>query len=63
MLVQNDTAITPQVNGAKSGGAASIAPALPATAGKTNFLEGFDITGSGATAAWSRKAQFRATGN
>src|SRR5580700_8414896 len=51
MLVQQDNAITPIVNGAKSGGAASIAPALPATVGKTNYLEGFEITGAGATAA------------
>jgi hypothetical protein len=51
MLVQQDNAITPLVNGAKSGGAAQIAPALPAIVGKTNYLEGFDITGSGATGA------------
>jgi hypothetical protein len=51
MLVQQDNAIAPLVKSLSSGGAAQIAPALPATVGKTNFLEGFDITGSGATAA------------
>jgi hypothetical protein len=51
MLVQQDNAITPIVASATSGGAAAIAPALAATAGKTNFLEGFTITGSGATGA------------
>jgi hypothetical protein len=51
MLVQNDNAITPIVKSASSGGAAQITPALPATVGKTNYLEGFDISGSGATAA------------
>jgi hypothetical protein len=51
MLVQQDNAITPLQKSASSGGAAQIAPSLPATAGKTNYLEGFDISGSGATAA------------
>jgi hypothetical protein len=45
-----DSAITP-VAGAASGAAQSNAASLAATAGKTNFLEGFDITGGGATAA------------
>jgi hypothetical protein len=39
----------PQANGA-SGAAQSNAAALPATAGKTQYLEGFDVTGGGATA-------------
>jgi hypothetical protein len=41
---------TPQVNGA-AGAAQTNTATLPATAGKTQFLEGFDITGGGATAA------------
>jgi hypothetical protein len=45
-----DSAITP-VAGAASGAAQSNAASLAATAAKTNFLEGFDITGGGATAA------------
>jgi hypothetical protein len=49
-VVINDSAIQPIANGA-SGGAQSNAATLAATAGKTNFLEGFDITGGGATAA------------
>jgi hypothetical protein len=45
-----DSTISPQANGA--GGAAQTNTAtLPATAGKTQYLEGFDITGGGATAA------------
>lgn len=51
MLVQQDNAITPLQKSLSSGGAAAIAPALPATPGKTNYLEGFEISGSGATAA------------
>jgi hypothetical protein len=34
-----------------SGGAGTNAPALAAVAGKTNYLEGFDLTGGGATGA------------
>src|SRR5258708_465364 len=45
-----DSAIAPQANGAS--GAAQTKPApLAATAGKTQYLEGFDISGGGATAA------------
>jgi hypothetical protein len=50
MLSQIDNTITPQVNGA-SGAAQSNAATLPATANRTQYLEGFDITGGGATAA------------
>jgi hypothetical protein len=50
MEMQIDNTFTPAVNGA-SGAAQSNAAALPAVAGKTNYLEGFDITGGGATAA------------
>ncbi len=45
-----DSAIGPVV-GSASGAAQSNAAALAATAGKTNWLEGFDVTGGGATAA------------
>ena len=45
-----DSAISPQANTA-SGAAQSNAAALPATANRTQYLEGFDITGGGATAA------------
>ena len=50
MLQWQNNNITPQVNGA-SGAAQSNAAALPATAGRTQYLEGFDVTGGGATAA------------
>jgi hypothetical protein len=49
-VVINDTGIAP-VAGAASGAAQSNAASLAATAGKTNYLEGFDVTGGGATAA------------
>jgi hypothetical protein len=45
-----DSAIAPQA-GAASGAAQSNAASLPATANRTQYLEGFDITGGGATAA------------
>jgi hypothetical protein len=45
-----DSAIAP-VAGAASGAAQSNAASLAATANRTNYLEGFDITGGGATAA------------
>ena len=45
-----DSAIAPQA-GVASGAAQSNAASLPATAGRTQYLEGFDITGGGATAA------------
>jgi hypothetical protein len=45
-----DSAISPQANTA-SGAAQTNAAALPATANRTQYLEGFDITGGGATAA------------
>ncbi len=51
MQIIQDNAISPINASATSGGAAQVAPALPATAGKTNFIEGFDVTGGGATAA------------
>jgi hypothetical protein len=41
---------SPQVNGA-SGAAQTNTATLPATAGRTQYLEGFDVTGGGATAA------------
>ena len=50
MISNIDNAFGPIANGA-SGAAQSNAAALPAVANKTNYLEGFDITGSGATAA------------
>src|SRR5436305_11317599 len=51
MTITNiDNTFTPVVAGA-SGAAQSNAPVLAAVAGKTNYLEGFDITGGGATAA------------
>jgi hypothetical protein len=45
-----DNQFSPVANGA-SGAAQSNAASLPAVAGKTNYLEGFDVTGGGATAA------------
>jgi hypothetical protein len=51
MLTQIDNTITPLQKSASSGGAAQITVSLPATAGKVNYLEGFDISGSGATGA------------
>jgi hypothetical protein len=45
-----DNTFSPVVAGA-SGAAQSNAATLPAVAGKTNYLEGFDVTGGGATAA------------
>jgi hypothetical protein len=50
MISNIDNTFTPAVNGA-SGAAQSNAAALPAVANKTNYLEGFDVTGGGATAA------------
>ena len=50
MISQIDNTFTPQV-GAASGAAQSNAASLAATAGKTQYIEGFDITGGGATAA------------
>jgi len=50
MISNIDNTFTPVVKGA-SGAAQTNAPALPAVANKTNYLEGFDITGGGATAA------------
>ncbi|HLY84818.1 MAG TPA: hypothetical protein VKQ71_17670 [Acidimicrobiales bacterium] len=38
-------------NSATTGGAAPIAATLPGVAGKTTYLTGFEVTGSGATAA------------
>jgi hypothetical protein len=45
-----DNQFSPVANGA-SGAAQSNAASLPAVAGRTNYLEGFDVTGGGATAA------------
>jgi hypothetical protein len=45
-----DNQFSPVANGA-SGAAQSNAASLPAVAGKTNYLEGFDVTGGGATSA------------
>jgi hypothetical protein len=49
-LSQIDNSITPVANTA-SGAAQSNAAALPAAAGKLTYIEGFDVTGGGATAA------------
>jgi hypothetical protein len=51
MMQQNDNAFTPQQNSTGNLAATGGAATLPATPGKTQFLEGFDITGGGATAA------------
>jgi hypothetical protein len=50
MLQWQNNSITPQVNGV-GGAAQANAATLPATAGRTQYLEGFDVTGGGATAA------------
>jgi hypothetical protein len=50
MLSQIDGSISPVANGA-SGAAQLNMATLPAVPGKINFLEGFDVTGGGATAA------------
>ena len=50
MLMQQDSSIAPIQNTA-SGAAQQNVATLAATAGKTNYLEGFDISGSGATTA------------
>ncbi len=50
MISNIDNQFSPVANGA-SGAAQSNAAALPAVAGKTNYLEGFDVTGGGATSA------------
>lgn len=50
MTVNWDSQWTAQVNGA-SGAAQANTATLPATAGRTQYLEGFEITGGGATAA------------
>jgi hypothetical protein len=50
MLMQQDSSIAPIQNTA-SGAAQTNTATLAATAGKTNYLEGFDISGGGATAA------------
>src|SRR5581483_4876765 len=47
---REDDTLTPVQNGA-SGAAQLNTATLPATAGKVNYLEGFDISGGGATAA------------
>src|SRR5262245_19306863 len=50
MLSRIDNNFAPVQNGA-SGAAQLNTATLPAAANKTNYLEGFDITGGGATAA------------
>ena len=50
MLVSNDNAWSPVANGA-AGAAQQNVATLPAASGKTTYIEGFDITGGGATAA------------
>ena len=50
MISNIDNQFSPVANGA-SGAAQSNAASLPAVAGRTNYLEGFDVTGGGATAA------------
>ncbi len=49
-IVSPDNTITPQA-GIASGAAQSNAAALTATTGRTQYITGFDISGSGATAA------------
>jgi hypothetical protein len=49
-VIINDTGIAP-IAASASGAAQSNAATLAATAAKTNFLEGFDVSGGGATAA------------
>lgn len=41
----------PVANSGSSGGAASVTATLPASANSTTWIEGFDVTGGGATAA------------
>jgi hypothetical protein len=41
------------VVGTSTGGAQANSPSLPAAAGKTNYVQGFSITGLGATSATS----------
>jgi hypothetical protein len=48
MLMQQDSAISPVQASATAAAAASNA-ALPAVAGKTNWIEGFDLSGCAAT--------------
>jgi hypothetical protein len=51
MLMMQDSSITPIIGvGSTNTGNAQVVATLAATAGKTNYLEGFDISGSGATA-------------
>jgi hypothetical protein len=49
-LYQIDNSFTPVANSAV-GAAQSNAAALPAASGKLTYIEGFDVTGGGATAA------------
>src|SRR5438270_371411 len=46
-----DSAITPVTGTSGSVAAATATATIAATAGKLNYLEGFDVTGGGATAA------------
>jgi hypothetical protein len=49
--MMQDSSITPIIGvGSTNTGNAQVVATLAATAGKTNYLEGFDISGSGATA-------------
>jgi hypothetical protein len=51
-LMMQDSSIAPiQNTGSTNTGNAQVVATLPAVAGKVNWLEGFDITGTGATAA------------
>src|SRR6266849_125262 len=56
MLMMQDSSISPVQNSANTDtGNAAITATLPAVAGKTNWIEGFDIGGLGATAAQAVK--------
>jgi hypothetical protein len=48
MLFQQDSGISP-VQASATGAASASNATMPAVAGKTNWIEGFDITGCGAT--------------
>jgi hypothetical protein len=52
MLMQQDSSISPiQNTGSTAVGNAQVVATLAATAGKTNYLEGFTISGTGPTTA------------
>jgi hypothetical protein len=53
MSARYDDSVTMTQGSATSGGAAAIAPVLPAVAGKTCYVTGFDLSGMGPTTAVS----------